>query len=397
MFQKATKAKSKLRAALFGPSGAGKTYTALAMASGMGKKIALIDSERGTASKYADRFDFDVVDLSVFTVDEYCNNIDEAARAGYEILIIDSLTHSWEKLCDDVQIIADARYKGNYWAAWSEGTPMQKKLINSLVSFPGHIIVTMRSKTEWQTGGEGSKTRPIRVGLSPEQGKGIEYEFDILLEITTEHIATVIKDRTGKFQDRIMEKPGKAFGEELVAWLNDGADVQPPPKPLNVQLKEQIVSILTAKTPDLTDFFTDEDRQNAKGQINETKGDVEKLKIVLSVWQDELENRKASYVSIPFNDAPAASQPSQTAVTPQAQQPKVKPEKQQSLREEYRQILHDKKVAEMQAAGVKQEATSMTEAEAETEDDGFEDDVPWRNGKSKAAEAAAGGGQMDIF
>jgi hypothetical protein len=86
----------------------------------------------------------------------------------------------------------------------------------------------MRSKTEWQTEqGNNGKSRPVRVGLAPEQGKGIEYEFDLLLEISTEHIANVIKDRTGKFQDKLIEKPGKEFGAQLVAWLSEGVPATP--------------------------------------------------------------------------------------------------------------------------------------------------------------------------
>lgn len=223
-FKKAEKRQSKLRCALFGPAGSGKTFSALSIASGMGGKIALIDSERGSASKYADRFDFDTVDLERKTIAEYCERIQEAADAGYSVLIIDSLSHAWQELLDEIDRLAKAKYKGNTWSAWSEGTPKQRKLIDAILSFPGHVMATMRSKTEWQTEQTDKGTnRPVRVGLSPEQGKGIEYEFDLLLEISTEHIANVIKDRTGKFQDQLLDKPGARFGQELIAWLNSGA------------------------------------------------------------------------------------------------------------------------------------------------------------------------------
>jgi len=87
----------------------------------------------------------------------------------------------------------------------------------------------MRSKTEWQTTNENGKSRPVRVGLAPEQGKGVEYEFDLLIEISTEHIANVIKDRTGKFQDKLIDKPGEDFGRELAKWLDDGVPAAKPP------------------------------------------------------------------------------------------------------------------------------------------------------------------------
>jgi len=224
-FQKAVKSKSKLRCALFGPSGSGKTYSALSIAKGIGGKVAVIDSERGSASKYADKFEFDVVDLEKKSIDEYVQFISEAGAAGYSVLIIDSLTHAWQDLLEEVEKLANAKYRGNTWSAWSEGTPKQRALVNAILSCPCHIMATMRSKTEWQTTQDDrGKSRPVRVGLAPEQGKGIEYEFDMLLELSTEHIANVIKDRTGMFQDKLLTKPGVDFGKELVDWLNTGVD-----------------------------------------------------------------------------------------------------------------------------------------------------------------------------
>lgn len=221
-FTKATKEQAKLRLALFGPSGAGKTYTALRMATGMGGNIAVIDTERGSASKYADRFEFDVLELGSRNIATYCQAIEAANQAEYNVLIIDSLTHAWQELLADIDKIAKARYRGNRWSAWSDGTPMQHELIDTLLSCNCHIIATMRSKTEWATQNENGKIKPIRVGLAPEQGKGIEYEFDMLMEISPEHIAVVLKDRTGKYQDEMIELPGEEFGQSLAEWLKEG-------------------------------------------------------------------------------------------------------------------------------------------------------------------------------
>lgn len=230
-FTKATKEKAKLRCAIFGPSGAGKTFTALRVASGIGGKIAVIDTERGSASKYADRFNFDALDLPAKDIDTYVAGI--AAAAGqYDVLIIDSLTHAWQELLAEIDKLAKAKYRGNTWSAWSEGTPMHRKLVDALLDFPGHIIATMRSKTEWTTEqGNNGKSKPVRVGLAPEQGKGIEYEFDLLVELNVDHVANVIKDRTGKFQDQLLEMPGEDFGKQLVEWLSDGAAPKETPKP----------------------------------------------------------------------------------------------------------------------------------------------------------------------
>lgn len=227
-FKKATKEQSRLRLALFGPSGSGKTFTALRLATGMGGSIAVIDTERGSASKYADRFTFDVLELPRFDIATYCEAI--RAAAGYNVLIIDSLTHGWHQLLDQVDKLARAKYQGNTWAAWSEGTPLQRQLVDALLGFDGHIIATMRTKTEWTiTKDSKGRDKPTRIGLAPEQGKGIEYEFDLLIEINPEHIGHIIKDRTGKYQDKIIELPGEDFGAEVAEWLKEGA---PPREPV---------------------------------------------------------------------------------------------------------------------------------------------------------------------
>jgi hypothetical protein len=226
-FKKADKKASKLRCSIFGPSGAGKTYTSLRIANGfknsLNGKIAFIDSERGSASKYADRFDFDVLELERKTISDYIQAIKLAGENNYNILIIDSLSHAWQELIEDIDKLANIKYKGNTWRAWAEGTPKQRSLIDAIINYPGHVIATIRSKTEWEVG-EDKKVR--RVGLSPEQGKGIEYEFDMLLEITVDHYATVIKDRTGKYQDKIIQMPDEKFGSELIDWLNSGSIVE---------------------------------------------------------------------------------------------------------------------------------------------------------------------------
>jgi len=243
-FSKATKEQSKLRLALFGPSGSGKTYTALRLATGMGGRVALIDTERGSASKYADRFAFDALDLPENTIDVYIEGI--KAAAGYNVLIIDSLTHAWHDLLADVERIARAKYQGNTWSAWSEGTPKQRKFVDALLTFDGHVIATMRSKTEWSLDKDErtGKTKPTRVGLAPEQGKGIEYEFDLLMELSVDHVANVIQDRTGKFQDRLIEKPGEELGKELAAWLSEGAAATPNYAELWTNQQEWVIAQL---------------------------------------------------------------------------------------------------------------------------------------------------------
>lgn len=274
-FKKATKTQSKLRLALFGASGSGKTYSALRIAKGIGGKIAVIDSERGSASKYSDRFDFYVVDLDSKNIDEYVHWIEEA-NGKYDVLIVDSLTHAWTELLEEIDRIARTKYSGNSWSAWNEGTPKQKKLINAILSFNGHIIATMRAKTEWivEQNSKG-KNVPKRVGTAPEQGKGIEYEFDLLMDISVEHIAQVIKDRTGKFQDKLIELPDEEFGKQLAEWLKDGEEVKDYSDEIN---KCETLEQLTK----LWDKMTDAEKSLHKTQFTKIKTNIqnEKKKVV---------------------------------------------------------------------------------------------------------------------
>lgn len=250
-FTKAVKSKCKARVALFGPSGSGKTFTALRVAKGMGGAIAVIDTEFGSASKYADRFEFDQLTLEQASIDNLCAAI-EAAKT-YGVLIIDSMSHAWQELIQEVEVLAKNKYKGNTFSAWSEGTPKQKRLIRALLSFPGHVIATMRVKTEWVEQEERGRKKYVRQGLNPEQGKGIEYEFDLLLSLTVDHVGTVEKDRTGKYQDQIIDKPGEEFGKALAEWLSDGAappTPPPPPAPAKTDFDKFTAKLLEASTCD---------------------------------------------------------------------------------------------------------------------------------------------------
>jgi len=220
-FKKATKKQAKLRLALFGVSGSGKSYSALRIAKGIGGKIAVIDTENHSISKYSDRFDFDVCECEKASINNICMLLDDAN--DYDVLIIDSLTHAWDELIEEVNKAAKAKFNGNNWSAWSEGTPKQRNFIKSLLNFKGHLIVTMRSETTWevQENDKGKKV-PVRIGTAPKQGKNIEYEFDMLINLNQDHTAFVLKDRTGKYQDECFELIDEKLGEQLAIWLNDG-------------------------------------------------------------------------------------------------------------------------------------------------------------------------------
>ena len=223
-FSKAVKSQQRLRLAIDGISGSGKTYTALAIATGMGESIAVIDSEHKSSELYADRFTFDVMGLESFQVEDYMAALDMAASAGYGTLIIDSTSHAWDALVERVERIAGQKYSGNTFRAWGEGTPLQRQLIEKLLSYPGHLIVTCRSKTEYSVERNDKGTTTIKkVGTAAVQRQGFEYEFTMAMTMDSNHVGLVTKDRTGKFQDAFISKPGIDFGKQLIAWLHEGA------------------------------------------------------------------------------------------------------------------------------------------------------------------------------
>lgn len=226
-FKKATKKQAKLRLALFGVSGSGKTYSALRLATGLAGekgKIAVIDTENKTACKYSNKFDFDVCECETPSINNIMLLLKDAGE--YDVLIIDSLTHAWDELIDKVNKIAKTKFGGNSWSAWSEGTPKQRLFIKALMSFKGHLIVTMRSETNWEIQeNEKGKKVPVRIGTAPKQGKNIEYEFDMLMRLNSDHSAYVLKDRTGKYQDACIDLINEDLGKELKDWLNDGESI----------------------------------------------------------------------------------------------------------------------------------------------------------------------------
>lgn len=226
-FTKAVRQKARLRLALSGPSGSGKTWGALTLAKGLGGKIAVIDTERGSASLYEHLADFDVLNLDApFTPERYIAAIKAAEAGDYNVLIIDSITHEWNGVGGCLELvdeIARARYKGNSWSAWNDVTPRHRALLDTILQSPLHVIVTMRSKTETAQTEENGRKRIVKLGMKAEQRDGFEYEMTVVLDIVHDgHYATASKDRTGLFTDKDPAPITEATGAALRKWLESG-------------------------------------------------------------------------------------------------------------------------------------------------------------------------------
>lgn len=229
--RKAQRRKAKLRLALIGPSGSGKTMSALKLAFGIGGKVGIIDTENGSADLYANLGEYDVITLEKpYSVSKYREAIAAFEGAGYDTIIVDSLSHAWAGaggLLDKQGQIAN-RPGTNSYAAWREVTPDHNALVEALLSSRCHIIVTMRVKTEYvlETNDRGKQV-PRKVGLAPVQRDGVEYEFTVVMDIDIDHKAAASKDRTTLFdgwRDTITESSGR----QLLQWLESGADAPAP-------------------------------------------------------------------------------------------------------------------------------------------------------------------------
>ena len=229
-FAKATRKKAKLKLATAGPSGSGKTYSALRLASGLGTKIAFIDTENNSASLYSDRFQFDVMDMAPpFTHEKFVAGVNDAVAGGYEVLVIDSASHLWE----GILAYKDSLDKrgGNSYTNWNDAGKKFKEALDAVLQAPLHVICCMRSKMDYaQEKDERGKTTIRKVGLAPIMRDGIEFEFTTVFDIDMAHHAKTSKDRTGLFRDNIFQITEKT-GQELLAWMESGAEpvVSDPP------------------------------------------------------------------------------------------------------------------------------------------------------------------------
>lgn len=243
MFTKAIRTKVKAKLAITGPSGSGKTMSALLIAAGIGGHIAVVDTENGSASLYADMdkgplvgIAFDTLEvLPPYTMDKFLAAIDEAVKAKYSVLVIDGISPAWAGeggLLDKKGALDNRPGVQNSYTNWNKITPEQERFKARILQADIHLICTMRSKQDYILElNENGKNVPRKVGLAPIQRDGMEYEFMTVFDLAMDHNAAVSKDRTSLFDGKIF-KPTRKTGEEIMAWLKTGKAVpRPVPTP----------------------------------------------------------------------------------------------------------------------------------------------------------------------
>jgi len=211
--------------AITGVSGSGKTYTSLMLATIMGK-TAFIDTEKGSASKYAHKFDFDVLELNDHHPDKFVEAIKEAEK-DYDLIVIDSLSHAWTGTngCLELADRETAKSKSNNsYIAWGKVTPIHDRMIRTILGADAHIIATMRQKQKYEAGkNDAGKFSVTRLGLAPVQRDQVDYEFDIMGEMNIDNQLIITKSRMEDISGKVYDKPGKEFAEMLMAWCGSGS------------------------------------------------------------------------------------------------------------------------------------------------------------------------------
>lgn len=233
-FTQATKTQIKCRLALAGPSGSGKTWSALEIASHLSDNVAVIDTENHSASRYADVFKFQCLDLATPSIAQYIEAMQTAEKSGFGCLVIDQASHAWEWAKQEVDRITAASRAANSYLSWGKVTPEWQKFINMILHSRMHLICCFRSKTEYvledvERGGRVTKV-PRKIGMAPITRDGSEYEFDVWCDIDLDHRLVVSKTRCKALDGLSYLKDCKTFSAVLKDWLDSG-DAPPATPP----------------------------------------------------------------------------------------------------------------------------------------------------------------------
>ena len=221
--------KAKIKLALQGSAGSGKTYSSLLLAQGLTNgdfsKVAVIDTENGSADLYAHLGQYNVLTLAPpsFTPENYIKAIEVCEKAGMEVIVLDSISQSWEELLDYHSSLA-----GNSFTNWAKVTPRQNAFIDKILQCDAHVIATMRTKQDYVLNQKDGKFTPEKVGLKAVQRNDLDYEFTIVFDVDIKHFAVSSKDRTGLFMDKPEFKITSNTGKKILDWCNSGNATDKP-------------------------------------------------------------------------------------------------------------------------------------------------------------------------
>ena len=235
--RKATRTKAKIRLGLSAVSGGGKTFSALQIAKGIASdwnKIAIIDTENGSADLYSHLGDYNVLPLKApYSPEKYIDAIKDCENAGMEVIIIDSITHEWDGKGGLLE--EHSNMTGNSFTNWATLTPRHQNFIDAILQSKCHVITTVRRKQDYEMSKDSNgKVKVEKAGLKEVTREGFEYELTLNLELDIKHNATASKDRTGLFMGKPQFVPSEETGRLIKQWCESGEDV-PQKEPLTVK------------------------------------------------------------------------------------------------------------------------------------------------------------------
>ena len=244
--RQSSKKQAKIKLALQGCAGSGKTYSALLLAHGLCNdwtKIAVIDSENGSADLYAHLGTYNVLNLSEnFTPETYIEAIKVCEDAGIEVIIIDSISQCWDYLLE-----YHANLQGNSFTNWQKVTPRINAFMQKILQSRSHVICTMRCKQDYVLSEKNGKMVPEKVGLKAVMRDGIDYEFTIVFDINMKHQAIASKDRTALFVNKPEFIITPATGQAILEWCNEGVSMEMIKSKINqAKTIEELTSIYHA-------------------------------------------------------------------------------------------------------------------------------------------------------
>lgn len=236
--KKALREKIYVKIALMSPSGGGKSFSALRVATGManqieketGKrpKILVGNTEQKRGYYYANEFDYDIVDIEApHNPEKYVEFLEFAVSEGYGIVILDSSSHEWEGKGGCLELQQQA---GGTYQAWGKVTPRHNKFIEAIADSPIHLIATMRGKDQYETEKDDrGKISVKKLGIGAKQRDGFEYEFTCTFLIDQKtHMAETQKDNTHIFEADQQTLLTERHGEKIIQWANSGEGYTPP-------------------------------------------------------------------------------------------------------------------------------------------------------------------------
>jgi len=297
-FKRAQRTAVKLKALFMGPSGSGKTLGALKVAKGLSPKVALIDSENDRSSYYADQVDFDSMSLKEHTPKQYMRAIDDAIAAGYEVVVIDSLSHAWQNVLDRKLAFEKANPSKNAFTMWAQFGAEWEKLIAYILHADIHVIATARSKQVYEQVEKNGRKSIEKLGMQPQLRDGAEYEFALVFDIAITHTATATKDNTGLFMlaenDNMWDLCAPRVPQMLAAWMSGAKPSAPKlvtPEPTQDAVLEDAITDAQRELLDrITRSHVFTDRERARVAKVQTK---EAAKNAIDWATAEVKSRKA--------------------------------------------------------------------------------------------------------